>query len=227
MFEPTSPPVLLLCFGIALSRSLDFLSTWIVTPNLTLEANPLMRRLGWGGMLLLNVPLLALPWLHQGLSVTFIVASLLVAGTNLANGALTRGMGEQRQLESQMAALRRLGLGRALALNTGGMLVVAAAGALLMALAGDADSLAWWGGLGVGMCGVAGLVHLNLALARLHRRAVQAEQRRESERRAAQRDAWKAREPRSRSEKERTGEEVHAQGERARAKTAEFGLKRR
>ena len=30
-----------------LARALDFLSTWIVTPKLELEANPLMRRAGF------------------------------------------------------------------------------------------------------------------------------------------------------------------------------------
>src|SRR5205085_1145790 len=29
------------------SRSMDFLSTWIATPNLILEANPVARKLRW------------------------------------------------------------------------------------------------------------------------------------------------------------------------------------
>ena len=33
--------------AMAVARGLDFLSTWLVTPKLELEANPLMRRLGW------------------------------------------------------------------------------------------------------------------------------------------------------------------------------------
>ena len=28
-------------------RGMDFLSTWVTTPNLVLEANPLARKLGW------------------------------------------------------------------------------------------------------------------------------------------------------------------------------------
>ena len=32
---------------MALARGLDFLSTWIVSPKLELEANPLMRRAGF------------------------------------------------------------------------------------------------------------------------------------------------------------------------------------
>jgi hypothetical protein len=217
MTDLASHQEILLAAGIALARGLDFLSTWIVTPTLALEANPLMRRLGWSGMLLLNLPLLALPWVHAGLSVTFMLASLLVAGTNLAHGALARGMGEQRQLESQMAALRRIGLGRALALNTSGMLIVAGAGALLMLLAGGPASLAWWGALGVLMCGAAGLVHLNFAIVRLHGRAMEAERRRDAERRAARLDAWRAREPRSRGEQEDAARGAASGARRSRA----------
>ena len=34
------------------ARLLDFLSTWVVTPKLLLEANSLMRRMRWGRMAL-------------------------------------------------------------------------------------------------------------------------------------------------------------------------------
>ena len=45
---------------MAFSRGLDFLSTWLVTPRLELEANPLMRRAGFIRMALLNLPQLEL-----------------------------------------------------------------------------------------------------------------------------------------------------------------------
>ena len=34
---------------LAFGRGMDFLSTWIATPNLVLEGNPLARKLGWTG----------------------------------------------------------------------------------------------------------------------------------------------------------------------------------
>ena len=33
------------------ARGLDFLSAWLVTPTLALEANPLMRRVSWVWMI--------------------------------------------------------------------------------------------------------------------------------------------------------------------------------
>ena len=168
-FEPWSALTWLLVAAMAVARGLDFLSTWLVTPKLELEANPLMRRASWGRMALLNLPLLALPLLHQGLAVTFVVTSLLAAGGNLTAGALSRGMGEARQVAQQREALRRLGLGRALAMNSAGALVVMLAGGFAMWLSGPPERLGWWAALGVAMFGLSGLVHFNIAIVRLHR----------------------------------------------------------
>ena len=42
---------------LVFARGMDFLSTWIATPNLVLEGNPLAKKLGWRWGLLLNVVL--------------------------------------------------------------------------------------------------------------------------------------------------------------------------
>ena len=168
--EPWGPFTAALIVAMAFSRGMDFLSTWIVTPKLELEANPLMRRVGFIWMALLNLPLLGLPLLHHGLSITFIVTSLLAAGSNLANGALARGMGEKRQAESQARAIREIGLSGALAMNSAGAVVICLGGVFLMFLSRGMDSYPWWGGLGVVMYGVVGLFHFNLSILRLGRK---------------------------------------------------------
>jgi hypothetical protein len=168
--SPSDPVTWALVGALAFARGMDFLSTWLVTPGLALEANPLMRRLRWGRMGLVNLALLGLPLLHHGLAITFIVTSLLVAGSNLANGALARGMGEERHLEAQRQALRRVGLAGALAMNSAGALLVGLAGGFILVLA-PPEGPAWWAGLGVAMYGAADFVHLNWGLIRLHRSA--------------------------------------------------------
>ena len=50
--SPTDPFTLFLVAALVFSRGLDFLSTWIVTPHLELEANPFMRRRRWRTMML-------------------------------------------------------------------------------------------------------------------------------------------------------------------------------
>ncbi len=40
--------------AMVFARGMDFLSTWLVTPTLALEANPLMRRVSWVWMIVSN-----------------------------------------------------------------------------------------------------------------------------------------------------------------------------
>ncbi len=156
------------CLLMLTSRGLDMLSTWLITPKMTLEANPAMRRVKWPSIFLINLLLLGLPYLHLGFSLTMIVVSFLVAGNTLSNGALTRGLGERNHLASIKKAIRGNSLPKAVAMNTLGALSVMAAGILLMLLSKDSwDDLLWWGALGVACYGLTALLHINLNLIRL------------------------------------------------------------
>lgn len=74
----------LICFSIlGLARGADILSTWVVTPDLRLERNRLMRRLGWPGILCFNALIVVLCSFSPNLSVGFAFASLLFARHNL------------------------------------------------------------------------------------------------------------------------------------------------
>ena len=80
---------------LAFGRGMDFLSTWIATPNLVLEANPLAKKLGWTGGLILNA-LICLgfaAWPRPALII--VTTSLLVAARNLQNAWLMRSLGEE------------------------------------------------------------------------------------------------------------------------------------
>ena len=39
---------------LLLARGVDFCSTWVATPNLVLEGNPIAKKLGWRWGILLN-----------------------------------------------------------------------------------------------------------------------------------------------------------------------------
>jgi hypothetical protein len=76
------------------ARGMDFLSTWIATPRLELEANPLARAMGWKRGIALNICVavgIAL-WPLPAIMVT--TTSLLVAARNFQHAWLMRGMGE-------------------------------------------------------------------------------------------------------------------------------------
>jgi hypothetical protein len=82
---------LLLLFG----RSMDFLSTWIATPNLVLEANPLARRLSWRWGIPINLLFCGI-FAHMPLAAIIIATtSVLVAARNFQMAWLMRSYGEE------------------------------------------------------------------------------------------------------------------------------------
>jgi hypothetical protein len=82
--------------GVLLSaRGADFLSTWIATPNLVLEANPISKKLGWKGGIVLNVLLCAAFALWPLPSIVISTTSLLVAARNFQSAWLMRSLGEE------------------------------------------------------------------------------------------------------------------------------------
>src|SRR6266487_2210085 len=81
----------ILCFA----RGMDFLSTWIATPNLVLEANPIARKLGWRGGVIVNAILCAVFALWPLPAIVIITTSLLVAARNFQSAWLMRSLGEE------------------------------------------------------------------------------------------------------------------------------------
>jgi hypothetical protein len=83
--------LLLLIFA----RGVDFLSTWIATPNLVLEGNPLAKMLGWRWGLLLNVVLVGVLALWPLSAIVVATASVLVAARNFQSAWLMHSLGEE------------------------------------------------------------------------------------------------------------------------------------
>lgn len=77
------------------ARGADFLSTWIATPNLVLEANPISKRLGWRWGIVANVVLCALFAAWPLPSIVISTTSLLVAARNFQSAWLMRSLGEE------------------------------------------------------------------------------------------------------------------------------------
>ncbi|MGZ4961294.1 MAG: hypothetical protein ACXWKG_12295 [Limisphaerales bacterium] len=98
----------LLFFG----RSMDFFSTWVATPNLALEGNPIAKKLGWRWGVLLNI-VLCVSFAHWPLTAVIITTTgLLVAARNFHSAWLMRSMGEEgyRLWYSDRISTTRLGL---------------------------------------------------------------------------------------------------------------------
>jgi hypothetical protein len=80
----------LLLFG----RGADFFSTWVATPNLVLEGNPLAKKLGWRLGTLVNLALCVGLAFWPATALAAVTASLLVAAHNFHLAWLMRSMGE-------------------------------------------------------------------------------------------------------------------------------------
>jgi len=76
------------------SRAMDFLSTWIATPNLVLEANPIARKLGWRWGIPVNLALCFgfACWPLPALIIS--TTSVLVAARNFQSAWIMRAIGE-------------------------------------------------------------------------------------------------------------------------------------
>jgi hypothetical protein len=77
------------------ARGMDFLSTWVATPNLLLEGNPIAKKLGWSWGIPLNC-LLCFGFAFWPLpAIVISTTSVLVAARNFQSAWLMRSLGEQ------------------------------------------------------------------------------------------------------------------------------------
>ena len=94
LIQPGLPEYWLLLAALLCGRGMDFLSTWVATPNLLLEANPLARKLGWRWGIPLNVVLCIGFALWPLPAIIIGTTSALVAAHNFQSAWLMRTMGE-------------------------------------------------------------------------------------------------------------------------------------
>jgi len=90
-----SPEYFIYLALLAFSRGMDFLSTWVATPHLVLEGNPIAKWLGWKWGAVVNVVLVTSLALWPLSAIVVSTASLLVAARNFQSAWLMRTMGEE------------------------------------------------------------------------------------------------------------------------------------
>jgi hypothetical protein len=77
------------------ARGLDFLSTWLATPTLALEGNPIAKKLGWGPGAVVNVIICFVFASWPVPAVIIATTGVLVAAHNFHGAWLMRSMGER------------------------------------------------------------------------------------------------------------------------------------
>lgn len=97
---------------LAFSRGMDFLSTWIATPHLALEGNPIAKWLGWRWGAVVNVVMVSILAMWPLSAIVVSTASVLVAARNFQSAWLMRTLGEDlyRSWHGQRIAETPIGL---------------------------------------------------------------------------------------------------------------------
>lgn len=98
---------------ILVGRIGDILTTYLVTPKLKLEANPVVKRLGWR-FAASSVLLCLVPYYQPALGIIVLVPSLLVSASNAARIWAVRTYGEEAYSEFILGLARRSRLSQAL-----------------------------------------------------------------------------------------------------------------
>jgi hypothetical protein len=82
-----------IAFLLLLSRIGDIGSTYLITPTLKLEANPIVRRLKWR-FAIATLLMAAVPYYSLPAGVTLLITSLLVCASNCSRIWIARTLGE-------------------------------------------------------------------------------------------------------------------------------------
>ena len=92
------------------SRGMDLFSTWMATPRLVLEGNPIAKKLGWKWGILLNLGICLSFARWPLLAVVLSTTSVLVAARNFHSAWLMRTLGEEEYRAWFVAQLCRVRL---------------------------------------------------------------------------------------------------------------------
>jgi len=151
------------------ARSSDFLSTWVATPHLVLEGNPIAKWLGWKWGALVNVVMVTSLAMWPLSAIVVATASVLVAARNFQSAWLMRSMGEEAYRDWYRQRMSEARITLYLSCLAGNTLLTALVGVALIMFSGG-----WIIPIGIGMgiiaYAVAVLVYTLLSIWRSRRR---------------------------------------------------------
>ena len=155
---------------LVFARGMDFLSTWIATPNLVLEGNPLAKKLGWQWGLLLNLVLVGVLALWPLSAIVVATASVLVAARNFQSAWLMHSLGEEIYRQWHVERVRETRVTLYLFCLAGNTLLTAGVGAALI-YSSNLRLAPFAIGMGMVAYAIAVAFYTLLAIWRIHRAA--------------------------------------------------------
>ncbi|MCZ6598439.1 MAG: hypothetical protein O7B99_12425 [Planctomycetota bacterium] len=161
-----------LCIVILIGRIGDIGSTWLVTPRLKLEANPIVRKLRWP-FAFATLALCLVPYWNTTAALPLAVVFLLVTAQNLSGAWLARALGEDRYLDLLRTAARSSDPFAAIGLVWASSAFFVLAGLLLLVFYPHTnEDWGFWYAAGIVLFGLVGGLYRSLFLRRLFRTAV-------------------------------------------------------
>jgi hypothetical protein len=155
---------------LTFSRGMDFLSTWIATPNLALEGNPIAKKLGWKWGVPLNIAICVVLPLWPLSAIVVATASALVAARNFQSAWLMRSLGEEIYRRWHVERVRETRVTLYLFCLAGNTLLTAGVGAALI-YSSDMRLVPFAIGMGMIAYALAVAIYTLLAIWRIHRAA--------------------------------------------------------
>jgi hypothetical protein len=160
---------------LLLCRGMDILSTWVATPNLVLEGNPIAKKLGWRWGIPLNLVICCALAFWPLPAIVISTTSVLVAARNFQSAWLMRSLGEHAYRDWHIERIQETRITLYLFCLAGNTLLTAGVGVAViyfskMVLVPFA--------IGVGIIAYAGAVafYTILAIWRMRRREIRKEQ---------------------------------------------------
>ena len=160
-----------LCGLILISRLGDVITTRLATPRLRLEANPIVRKLGWPFAVLTLLACL-IPYYNTALGVMVLAPFLLVSAANAGKIWFLRAYGEAEYaaLVVRLARKSRLSVALAGVAASGGFVILAG---LVLWFLSPPEQWGHWFGLGVMLYGFVVALYGSLHYVRIFRKARQ------------------------------------------------------
>jgi len=146
--------LLMLTFLVA-SRGMDVLSTWVATPNLVLEGNPIFKKLGWRWGLPINGGFCLILAFWPLPAIVLSTTSTLVAARNFQSAWLMRSLGEEAYRDWHIQRIQETRITLYLLCLAGNTVLTAAVGAAVIYFS---NMVVVPFGIGVGIVGYAAAV---------------------------------------------------------------------
>ncbi|HWD19753.1 MAG TPA: hypothetical protein VHB20_10790 [Verrucomicrobiae bacterium] len=155
--------------ALLFARGMDFLSTWVATPTLALEGNPVAKKLGWKLGAAVNIAMCIGFALWPLTAIIVITSGLLVAAHNFHSAWLMRTMGEEAYRQWFVERLAHTSLPFYFACLLGETVLTGLVGGALVCFS-PMESAPFAIGLGILIYALIVLFYTTLALVRMRRR---------------------------------------------------------